>query len=403
MNINRYNSFVAGLLLFHFMILLYLVSTFSISYKEALIFYSETPSILSIITNTSVALFGQNDFALRVPFILFYIGSGILIYLLTQNYFRSQRDRVINLAIFMILPGLNSAALLVNESIIVVFFTLLYLYIYKIKSRACYSLLILFLFIDNSFAILFLALFFYSLKKRDNILLILSLFLFGISMTIYGFDVGGSPKGYLLDTFAKYATIFSPVLFIYFFYSMYRIGLKMPKDIFWYISATALFLSLLFSLRQNIRIEDFAPFVIISVPLMVKLFIHSLRVRLKEFRGVHYFIARFTLLILVINFMFFITNKYLYLAINNPSDHFAHKYHIAKELALELEKRDIQNIKIDDESLALRLKFYQIDDKNTHYYLSKRSYKFNKEKIVIRYNGKTVEDYFIYQLPIKSL
>lgn len=397
MNINRYNSFVAGILLFHFFILLYLVSTFSISYKEALIFYSDIPSLLSIITHISTNLFGQNDFALRVPFVLFYLGSGVLIYLLTQNYFRSQRDRVINLVIFMLLPGLNSAALLVNESIIVVFFTLLYLYIYKIKSRACYPLLILFLFIDNSFAILFLALFFYALKKRDNILLLLSLFLFGISMTIYGFDVGGSPKGYLLDTFAKYATIFSPILFIYFFYSMYRIGLKMEKDIFWYISATALFISLLFSLRQNIRIEDFAPFVVISVPLMVKLFIHSLRVRLKEFRAVHYFIARFTLLILVINFIFFITNKYLYLAIENPSHHFAYKYHVAKELAYELQKRGINNIAISDDRLALRLQFYNITNQNTDYLLTTRKmYKRYQEKIEIQYHGKTVANYFIY-------
>ncbi|RLA76503.1 MAG: hypothetical protein DRG78_18890, partial [Epsilonproteobacteria bacterium] len=262
MNINRYNSTFIGLLLFHFTVLLFLINDFSISYKEALIFFGEDKLLLSLITNLSCNIFGQNDFALRMPFILFYIGSSILIYFLTDNYFKSKRDQLISLAIFMILPGVNSAALLVNESIIVIFFTLLYLYLYKVKGKDSYWLLILFLFLDNSFAILFLALFFYSLKNKKNILIVLSLVLFGISMSMYGFEMGGRPRGYFLDTFGVYATIFSPVLFIYFFYSLYRIGIKFEKDIFWYISMTALGLSLIFSLRQKIQIEDFAPFVV---------------------------------------------------------------------------------------------------------------------------------------------
>ena len=43
----------------------------SISYKEALNVFVNN-SILTIITNTSIYFFGQNDIALRLPFILFY-------------------------------------------------------------------------------------------------------------------------------------------------------------------------------------------------------------------------------------------------------------------------------------------------------------------------------------------
>ena len=209
----------------------------------------------------------------------------------------------------MILPGVNSSALVVNESIIVIFFTLLYIYLTKVKSKKYYPLLVLFLFIDNSFAILFLALFFYSIKTKDNIQLILSLILFGASMSMYGFDMGSRPQGYFLDTFGIYATIFSPVLFIYFFYAIYRIGIKHDKDIFWYISMTAFGLSLIFSLRQRVQIEDFAPFVVIAIPIMVKLFIHSLRIRLKEFRKMHYLMARAAIIILVLNFAGFVFNN----------------------------------------------------------------------------------------------
>ena len=397
MTLNRYNIGFIALLLFHFTVLLFLINDISISYKEVLIFYQEDKGFLSYIINISCDIFGQNDFALRVPFLLFYMSSSILMYLLTKNYFKSQRDRLISLAIFMILPGVNSAALVINESIIVIFFTLLYIYIYQTKSKMHYILLILFLFIDNSFAILFLALFFYSLKTKDNMHVVLSLILFGISMSIYGFDIGGKPQGYFLDTFGIYATIFSPVLFIYFFYAIYRIGIKHEKDIFWYVSITGFGLSLMFSLRQRIQIEDFAPFVVISIPIMVKLFIHSLRVRLKEFRKIHYMLVRIAMVVLVLNFAGFVINKYFYLIIENPNKHFAYKYHIVKELANKLKHAGINSISVEDKSLRLRLKFYGIDKSNKYYMTKSKNVKYN-QIIDINYHNKVIESFYIIDL-----
>lgn len=51
-------------------VLLFTIESLSISYKEALNVFVNN-SLLSIITNASIYLFGQNDFALRAPFILF--------------------------------------------------------------------------------------------------------------------------------------------------------------------------------------------------------------------------------------------------------------------------------------------------------------------------------------------
>lgn len=397
MNLNRYNIGFIGLLIFHFTVLLFLINDMSISYNEALIFFQDDKNLLSYIVNISCAIFGQNDFALRMPFLVLYICSSILMYLLTKDYLKSQRDRLITVAIFMILPGVNSSALVINESIIVIFFTLLYIYLTKVKNKKCYLLLILLLFIDNSFAILFLALFFYSIKKRDNIQLLLSLVLFGISMSMYGFEMGGRPQGYFLDTFAIYATIFSPVLFLYFFYAIYRIGIKHEKDIFWYISMTAFGLSLIFSLRQRIQIEDFAPFVVISIPIMVKLFIHSLRIRLKEFRKTHYMLVRIAMVVLVLNFVVFVFNKYFYLILDNPKIHFAYKYHIAKDLANKLKHTGINSITVEDKHLMLRLKFYGIGNSN-HYYISKfKNVKYN-QVIDIVYHNKLIEKFYIVDL-----
>jgi 4-amino-4-deoxy-L-arabinose transferase-like glycosyltransferase len=393
--VNRYNGTFLALLFFQTAVLLYLTNDFSISFREAYIYFNGNFSILTIITNISTAIFGQNDFALRGPFILFYIGSSILLYILTKDFFKTEFQRVVSIAIFMVLPGLNSAALLVNESIIVVFFTLLYLYIYKVKKRHCYVLLVLFLFIDNSFSILYLGLFFYSLSKKDNVLLVVSLVLFGISMSYFGFDVGGKPKSYLLDTFGFYASIFSPLLFLYFFYAIYRIGIKQEKDLVWYISSTALGLSLVFSLRQSIKIDDFAPFVVIAIPLMVKLFSHSLNVRLKEFRKVHYIMLRVTMVILIFSYLTFVFNKYIYIFLEKSNKHFTYRYHIVKELSEELKKININAVHTDDSKLSLRLRFYGITD-SKDYYLSTRLYNNNYKIIDVVYFNRIVKRYYLY-------
>ena len=155
---------------------------------------------------------------------------------------------------------------------------------------------------------------------------------------------------------------------------------------------TALFLSLLFSLRQKVPIEDFAPFVVISIPIMVKLFLHSLRVRLSEFRKYHYIFSSIVLGVLVINFTLFVFNKYLYLLIEYPPKHFAYRYHIAKELAYELKKRNIYHIHSYDKQLQLRLKFYGIE-KGLDYFITPNYSQSKYPVIDISYYGKTVAKY----------
>ena len=384
---NKYKYYFYTSLLFLFFILLFKATySLSISYKEALnVFVNH--SVLSLITNSSIYIFGQNDIALRLPFILFYIFSVILMYKITKNYFKYEKDRYISIIIFMVLPGVLSASLLVNSAIVVIFFTLLYLYYYQKYNQHLYILLLLFLFIDNSFAILYLALFFYSLKDKNNKLLYFSLLLFIISMYMYGFSTGGKPRGFLVDTFAVYATVFSPFLFLYFIYTIYRVGIRDDRTLTWYISTTALILSLIFSFRQRIYIEDFAPYVVISLPLMLKTFFHAYRVRLKEFRRNYNILAGLVVLMLSINIILTFVNRPLYLVLPNPSKHFVYQYHFIKELAEELSKRNIKSITTDNEELALRLKFYNID-KGDDYFLTLKNYDYPSERISIKYYGK---------------
>jgi len=393
MVLNRYNLTFIALLIFHISVLIFMANDFSIAYKELEIFQANI-GIIGFLSNLFPNLFSVDIIWIKLPFIIFYSLSAIVFYLLTDDYFKYQKDRVLSVAIFMILPGVNSAALLLNQSIIVVFCTLLYLYLYKKTGKENYFLLLLFLFIDNSFAILYLALFFYSLKKRDNLLLFISLFLFGLSMSFYGFEIGGRPRGYFADTFGIYASIFSPLLFLYFFYAIYRFGIKYERDMYWYLASTALVLSFVFSLRQKVYIEDFAPFVVVAIPVMVKLIMHSIRVRLKEHQLNYHLLGYVLLFSLVVNFGMFVFNKSLYLILDNPKKHFAYDYHIAKELAFKLKLMGIQNIQVEDNSLQTRLQFYGIKS-NGQYKLLKTNFKDKKYDIKIEYFGKTVAKYDI--------
>ena len=395
---NKFNYYFYISLLTIVVILLFKAdNSLSISYKEALNVFVNN-SVLSIISKLSISIFGQNDIALRLPFIVFYASSVLLMYKLTENYFRYEKDRFIAICIFMILPGVISASLLVNSAIMVIFFTLLYLYMYQKNAKHSYLLLVFFLFVDNSFAILYLALFFYSFKNQDKKLMYFSMIFFILSMYIYGFSTDGKPRGFLVDTFGIYATVFSPFLFLYFLYTIYRAGIKDDRTLTWYISTTALILSLVLSFRQRIYIEDFAPFVVISLPVMLRTFFHAYRVRLREFRTNYNILVFLIIFMLSMNVILTFINKPLYLILPNPSKHFVYQYHFIKELADELSKRDIKSITTDNEELALRLKFYNID-KGDDYFLTLKKYDYPSERISIKYYGK--ELFVAYLIKIK--
>ncbi len=346
--------------------LLYGVNTLSISYKEAIVFYSGD-NFLHYLVKFSTNIFGENDFALRIPFILFHVLSIFLIFEISKFYIKRDEDRLISVCTFVLLPGVVSSALLVNSASVVIFFTMLFVYLFLQKRVFLYSVLLpLLVFIDNSFFILYLGLIFYGLYEKNRYLVFISSLLFLLSLYLYGLDSiqHGKPRGYFLDTFGAYSLIFSPLIFLYFFYTMYQILIKGKKSIVWFISFVSLVISILLSFRQRIIIEDFAPFVVISIPLMVQVFSKSYRTRLPELRGFHRIFFVFIFSFLILNFFATYFNQYFYRYLDKPSKHFAYKYHIVKELSQKLKDKNITNIKCDNKSLELRLKFYGVNKGN---------------------------------------
>jgi len=387
---------IGFVLLIHISFLLYGINTLSISYNEAWIFFNST-SFTHYIVRFSTALFGQNDFALRLPFVFFHILSTILLYKVSKQYLKRKSDRVFSVIVYILLPGTNSAALLVNSAEIVIFLTLLFIYLYEMhKYIIAYLVLSLSFLVDNSFSILYLSLVFYSLYKKDNRLLWFSLILFGISMYVWGFDTGGKPKNYFLDTLAVYSVIFSPLVFLYFFYTEYRILIKEDKNILWFISFVALVFSLLLSFRQKIRLEDFAPFAIIATPLMVRTFLSSYRVRIPELRSWHKLFFTIVFGSLLINFILIYFNKPLYLVLANPKKHFTYRYDFAKEIAKRLKSVNINEINSNNRDFALRLKFYGIKN-GGDYLLSTNPHKKSKS-VTISYYNKPIFKVFVSKI-----
>ncbi len=376
-----------------FLALVYGISSLSISEDEAEIYFGEK-SLLYFITHFSTFILGQNDFGLRLPFLFFHFLSCILLFLLALKYTKTQNDAILALLLFILLPGSVASALLVNQASLVILLSLAILCAYEYNKQILfYVLLILALFVDKSFNILFLTFFFFGIYKKNPRLFTLSLVLFALSLAFYGFEVSGRPRGHFLDTLGIFAACFSPLIFIYFFYVIYRLSFKENKTLLWFLmSVTFVFCSLL-SLRQKLFLEEFLPFCVISTPLLIKTLLESYRVRLPEFRLKYKIFIECSVIFLLFCYVLIVGNKFLYYFVE-PKRHFANNYHFAKELSLELKKQDIKAVRVD-KSLQKRLKFYGIEDSKIFYLRSLENKKnlSKNNKIIELKLGKTSKIY----------
>ena len=321
--------------------LFFQTSEISISYRESLILYGDF-SFLQLLLNLSMTILGDNDFALRFPMILAHLFSVVLIFNISKFYIKDKKYRIWLTLIFILLPGVLSAAIVVDEAGFIIFgllfFIWLFLHQYK---KAYYFVLVLFAFLDNSYIYLFLALSIYSIKNKEKMLFIFSMATFFISILLFGVDAHGSPEGHFLDALALYSAIFSPIVFIYLIFVLYRRYLDNKQEIIWFISTTGFIISMILSFRQDIKIEHFAPYLIVSLPIATASFISSYRVRLKQFRKTYRIMFQISLLLLLLNTLIVLFNKEIYRVMDNPQKHFVYKFHVAKELAQKLKDNGI--------------------------------------------------------------
>lgn len=380
----REKAFFLALLGINTLILILQIKGLSISYNEAKILYGDA-SLLRSFINLSLNLFGHNDYALRLPMILLHLISVCLLYVISLYYVTRENDRLWIILIYILLPGVTSAALIVDNAGLVIASLFLFTYIYLRFEKYALVLLPFLLIIDPAFVYLFFAVALYGVYQKNYLFIGMGALLLIISMRLYGIHVGGLPESRFLDALGVYAAIFSPIVFLYLFYVLYRRFFAKEWDLIWMIASSAFLVSLLLSFRQKVEVQTFAPFLLLALPLAAQTFLYTYRIRLREFRGRYrlLFYSAFSILILNVLAVFF--NQWFYRFINKPTHHFSYPMHVAKDLSSVLHQDHIECIEAGDEKLQLRLRFYGI----THC----QSYRLEKEiskegkKVTISYNN----------------
>ncbi len=369
-----------------FILLVFKINDLSISYREILLLESATP--FSYLINFILDVFGKNDLILRCPMLLFHLFSTLLLFIISKSYLKHITDSLWLVFIFIMIPAVASSAILVDPAGMVIFLLLLYVYVYQKFKYVHYMFLLLYVWIDISFSLLYLGLFFYSIYNKERIQLVVSMLLFALSMFMFSFDTTGTPTGHFLDIFGIYLFIFSPVIFLYIFYVLYHRLIIKELDLLWFLSASALSLSLLLSFRQNIPLEIFAPYLVLAFPLTAQTFFTTYRIRLRRFRRRYRFLFTLSLSLLIFNFIIVFFNQYLYLVLDNPRNNFAYKSHLAKELSYTLLSKNIQCVNLNDSGLQKRVEFYGVTKCNNIELVNNRGK--NLEKVTIGYKGKII-------------
>lgn len=366
-------------LIFYLFLLWYGINFLSFSIVD--IKSIENFPILNNILNVSIYLFGKNDFAIRIPGIIMGFLSTLLFYKLTFFYLKKEKDRFFSAFIFMLIPGMIISSLVINKSIYIIFSVLLFAYLYKNLKVLSYFLLFFFIFLDKSYISLYFALVFYALYKRDNFLLVLSLIFLALNANYFNYAIKGKPKGYFLDIFGTYFLIFSPFVFLYFLYSIYKGVLDKKKDIVFFIAFFAFIISTILSFRQRIKIDDYAPFTLIFIIYMVKYFLNSFRVRLPKFRTMYKFIFGFLFGSLILFDLVLFFNSY------TPAKNLTNSYYFIKPLVKVLKEHKINYIKSNNKYLQTALNFYGINSGDKYILI----YKKNKKVSIFHKNRKLLE------------
>lgn len=350
----------AVLLGVNLLILLAQIQGLSISYYEAGILYGDS-SFLKLFVTFFLNTFGYNDYSLRLPMIILHLYSAIFLYLISEYYVSRKYDRIWIMAIYLLLPGVTSAALLVNVAGIKIAILFTFIYIYLRYKNWSLVVLPLFLLLDSTSIYFYLCVALYAFMRKNYLLMSSSSLLFVGAIVYFDPAIGGIPKGHFLDTLGIYAAIFSPLVFIYLFYVLYRRFIANERDLLWIIASSMFLISLLLSFRQKVNIQDFAPYLMVSLPLAAQTFFHTYRIRLSIFRRRYRILFYTAFILLILNALAVLLNHWFYQWIKKPQDHFSYTMHVAKELAHTLKAENITCV-TTNEKMQLRLRFYGIGE-----------------------------------------
>lgn len=341
--------------------LIYLAITLPIGTHEAVVFYTDE-GILKSLTHFATGWF-SNGLDFRLPFVFFGLLNIPLFFYMSKQYFKKDEDSFLATTIFALLPGIITSAILVNIAVLVITLVMAFLIFYAKKlvwMQAGVAILLLYL--HDASIIFFISIATFAAFKRNRVLFIIASTLIAIAFLYFNnLTVGGHPSGKFLELFALYAALFSPLVFIYFFYALYRIWLREKKDILWYISFTAFILSILLSLRQQVIMTDFAPYVIVAVVLMVLTYQRTVSVRLPQFQKNYTLGFQIVIASLLFSTFIILFHKPLFLLYTDKTKHFAYPFYEPYWQSMELKEIGQKCYTSKNTKVQFQLKYHGIE------------------------------------------
>ena len=342
--------------------LYYLATTLPIGPNEAKVYYTDS-SVLFYLTHFANGWFG-NGLDFRLPFLLFGVLNILLFCIMSKIYCSDIEQSYLATTIFALLPGIITASVIVNIAVVVITLVLIFIILHEAKQRFLQGVvMLLLLFIHDASVIFFIAVAIFSAFRRDSKFFTIVIVFAGISLLYFnGLDIGGKPKGKFLELIGLYVALFSPLVFIYFFYALYRIWLRENKDILWHISFTAFVISIILSLRQTVDMTDFAPYVIVSVVLMIVTYKKTIGVRLPQFQKGYKLGYRIVVGSLILFSMIIVFHKSLFYLIDDKSKHFAYPFYKPYWMVKELREINQKCHTAKKKKVQYQLRYYGIKE-----------------------------------------
>ena len=309
--------------LFYFACLALLSATTPLSPSEAKLFY-EPRFIPSAWVARELHEWIPGMAGLRIfPYLLGVFNAG-LFWQILREYFPRREDRRFAFLIYLMLPGVIASAVLLNTAVYALSCVLLFLWAY-LKGRFWLQLSALAALVPSPTATFafYAALALYGYRKREYRLAASALLFLIVVLALGTYGFSGRPRGHFLELLGVDAALFSPLFFIYYFYSLYRVSLEGPRDIFWYVSATALVVSLVLSIRQQILIVDFGPYLLAGAMIPVAVYLRSLRVRMRRFQRRYRLAAGAVVATLLLSALVLFLHRPIYRLLGSPTHYFA--------------------------------------------------------------------------------
>ncbi|WP_185962973.1 hypothetical protein [Helicobacter mehlei] len=359
----------------------------SVSYKEAL-FYFSTPRFLAdrlllqalhaFVERVGCTL--PKDLVLRLPGLFLHGLNIILIYHISHKMpLKKPYDPLFVALTFALLPGVQLGAILLGK--VSLLLTLSFCALLGFYTWVFYPLVVVIALADGSTIVLLMGLCLYTLKQRYT--LKMALLLGALGFNLYYFrSIKGMPEGFFIDTLVVMFVLYSPCLCLYYPYALYAQVVKNYKQdsLIGIVATTGFALPLLLSLRQELP-PQFLSYGAVGMPILLQKVLSSIRLHLPVFRS-HYYI-RYSLVFGTL----FLESAFLWGGYNP----FVSTHYIAKELATALKAKGIDAIHVDSEQMALRLKFYGIQERPDLFLIKQKK----QGEIKIRYKNKVVASYAI--------